>query len=67
MEEKRLTFEELMAKLDSIVKQLDAADCPLDEMVSLYTEGKETAARCASLLDEYEAKLVVLPESDGER
>ena len=47
MAEKKLTFEQAMARLEEIVAQLEAGDHPLAESLSLYEEGDETMRRHA--------------------
>ena len=42
MAEKKLTFEQAMARLEEIVAQLEAGDHPLAESLSLYEEGGKT-------------------------
>ena len=33
------TFEQMLARLDEIVRSLEKGDAPLEESLSLYTEG----------------------------
>ena len=35
------TFEQMLARLDEIVRSLEKGDAPLEESLSLYTEGAE--------------------------
>ena len=39
------TFEQMLARLDEIVRSLEKGDAPLEESLSLYTEGAELIAR----------------------
>ena len=41
--EKKLSFEEAMEQLDSIVERLEEGDVPLEEAISIYKEGMELA------------------------
>ena len=57
------TFEQMLARLDEIVRSLDA---PLEESLSLYTEGAELIRTCTKQLDEAEQTVVKLQKgADG--
>ncbi len=43
-------FEAKLARLEAIVKQLEAGDVPLDDAVKLFKEGKTLAVECETLL-----------------
>ncbi len=67
MAEKKLTFEQAMARLEEIVAQLEAGEQPLDQSLSLYEEGAKLMKQCAALLDKAEQKVTKLRvESTGE-
>ncbi|MGI5935473.1 MAG: exodeoxyribonuclease VII small subunit [Oscillospiraceae bacterium] len=67
MSEKALTFEEALARLDSIVRQLEKGDAPLDQALALFEEGTNLIGRCTKMLDEAEQKVVQLKKGpDGE-
>ena len=51
MAEKKLTFEQAMARLEEIVAQLEAGDHPLAESLSLYEEGAKLMKQCVAMLD----------------
>ena len=60
------TFEQSMARLDAIVRQLEKGDAPLDELMSLFEEGTALIRSCGKMLDEAEQKVVRLRKSgDG--
>ena len=40
------TFEQMLARLDEIVRSLEKGDAPLEESLSLYTEGAELIRTC---------------------
>jgi exodeoxyribonuclease VII small subunit len=43
-------FEQKLARLEAIVKQLEGGDVALDDAVKLFQEGKALAAQCEALL-----------------
>jgi exodeoxyribonuclease VII small subunit len=67
MSDKALSFEEALARLDSIVRQLEKGDAPLDQALALFEEGTNLIGRCTKMLDEAEQKVVQLKKGpDGE-
>ncbi len=56
MDEKN-TLESNMKKLDSIVKELENGDIPLEKAVELYSEGIRLSALCRKQLDESKIKI----------
>ena len=42
MAEKKVTFEQAMARLEEIVKQLEQGDAPLEDALALFEEGDQT-------------------------
>ena len=62
MAEKKLTFEQAMARLEEIVAQLEAGDHPLAESLSLYEEGAKLMKQCVTMLDKAEQKTGELKE-----
>ena len=66
MENKEMSFEQSMQRLDEIVKLLEKGDAPLDNLLSLFEEGTGLIRACGKQLDEAEQKVVRLPKSaDG--
>lgn len=66
MAQKKLTFEEAMARLEVIVTQLERGDAPLDEALALFEEGTALMKQCSTALDKAEQKVAkLLPASDG--
>ena len=43
-------FEQKLARLEAIVKQLEGGDVALDDAVKLFQEGKALTAQCETLL-----------------
>ena len=65
MEEKEmLTFEEAMARINEIVRNLEKGDAPLDKSLALFEEGAKLMKNCGKMLDEAEQKLVKLQKGE---
>lgn len=60
MAEKKMSFEESMARLDEIVRLLERGDAPLENALELFEEGTSLVTKCGKLLDNAEAKIVKL-------
>lgn len=60
MAQKKLSFEQSLARLDEIVRHLEKGDMPLSESLSLYEEGTALLTSCSKMLDEAEQKVVKL-------
>jgi exodeoxyribonuclease VII small subunit len=64
---KELRFEEALAGLERIVRDLEGGDLPLDDALSLFEEGVRLSRFCGAKLDEAEKKLEILMKgADGE-
>lgn len=66
--EKELTFEEELAKLESIVESLEGGDVPLAELVERYEAGMRHLKNCQEKLAGAELRIEQLRavSSDGE-
>ena len=53
----KLSFEESLRELETIVRRLEGADLSLDESLRLFERGQVLAARCGALLDAAELKV----------
>ena len=60
MAEKKLTFEQAMARLEEIVRLLERGDAPLEEALSLFEEGTTLRKKCSTMLDKAEQKVTKL-------
>jgi exodeoxyribonuclease VII small subunit len=64
------SFEEEYDRLEEVVERLDSGhvgeDLTLDEALELYEEGVELVRRCREHLNEAEATLETLEETDTE-
>ena len=63
--EKKLSFEEAMEQLDSIVERLEEGDVPLEEAISIYKEGMELSNLCHGKLKNVEEQLTQILTADG--
>lgn len=61
---KEMTFEEGMARLEQIVLNLEKGEVPLESSMELFTEGTKLSAYLQKKLDEAEAKVKKLTETD---
>ena len=57
-EQKNMTFEESLQRLEAIVRQMEQGNVSLQESLNLFEEGSKLASQCGSLLDEAELKVV---------
>lgn len=63
---KQPTFEEAMARLETIVAQLEKGDLPLEESLALFEEGAGLMKLCTKALDQAEQKVMkLLPGAGG--
>ena len=67
MAEKKLSFEESLARLGEVVRTLERGDSPLADSLKLFEEGAALVAACTRELDEAEQRIVKLRAgADGE-
>lgn len=64
-EEKELTFEESLEKLESIVKKLESGEVPLDNAIVEFTEAMKLAKTCDEKLKNAESAITKLVNKDG--
>ena len=66
MDEKNLSFEESLKRLEEIVAGLEKGDVSLGDSMALFTEGSALVKRCTAMLDEAEQQVVKLKKgADG--
>ncbi len=65
MNEKQLSFEEAMNKLEQIVDRLEEGDVPLEEAILIYKEGMELSKLCHDKLKNVEEQLTQIITEDG--
>lgn len=63
--EKALTFEEAMTKLEQIVDKLEEGDVPLEKAILFYKEGMELSKLCHDKLKSVEEQLTQIITEDG--
>lgn len=60
-------FEDQLAKLETIVQQMDAEDLPLEKLLSLYEEGVKLGANLNQMLNKAQQRIEILMNAqDGE-
>ncbi|MBQ4036944.1 MAG: exodeoxyribonuclease VII small subunit [Clostridia bacterium] len=65
-EKKNQSFEEMLHRLEEIVRGLDRVDTPLEEALALFEEGAALVKNCTRVLDEAQQKVALLTLSpDG--
>ena len=64
MNEKNLTFEQSMQRLEQIVRAMERGDVTLDESLKYFQEGTELVRTCAKLLDEAEMQIKMVTVGD---
>ncbi len=60
MNEKEMTFEVAIARLEEIVRALESGQAPLDKSLALFEEGVALVKLCNSRLDTAEQKVKIL-------
>ena len=61
-----MTFEQAMAALEAIVRQLESGDVDLEKSIAIYERGAELKAHCESRLREAEARIEqIVQKADG--
>ena len=64
--QKKVKFEEAMAKLDSVVSKIESGGLTLDESIAAFEEGVKLIKICNESLESAENKVRLLTEnSDG--
>ena len=62
--EKKLTFEEALGRLEEIVRSLENGGAKLEDSLSLFEEGVGLVKLCGKRLDEAEQKIALLVKND---
>lgn len=64
-EEKELSFEENLEKLEEIVKKLESGDIPLDDAIENFNEAMQLAKSCDEKLKNAEDSISKIVKEDG--
>ena len=64
--EKKLTYEQALARLEEIVALLERGEAPLEESLALFEEGAKLTKRCTAMLDQAEQKVAKLTQAGEE-
>jgi exodeoxyribonuclease VII small subunit len=59
-EDKPASFETGLEELESVVKQLESGDLPLEKALELFEKGVQLSEACRKQLEEAETKVEVL-------
>lgn len=54
------TFEKRIEQLESVVKQLESAELPLEKSLELFEQGMDLSAACRKELEAAESRVEVL-------
>lgn len=62
MAEKKMSFEEALARLEEIVGEMDSGKAELDKLLELFEEGTTLVRKCKKELDNAEKKIKLVTE-----
>lgn len=62
---KEQSFEEMLGRLEEIVRALDSVETPLDTSLALFEEGAKLVRLCTKKLDDAQQKVTVLTTGAG--
>lgn len=65
MKQENKSFEEMLRRLEEIVRALDSVETPLDTSLALFEEGATLVRLCTEKLDEAQQKVTVLTVGGG--
>lgn len=61
-------FEQAMARLETIVSELEKGDLSLDESLRIFEEGIKLSKTCLKMLDDAERKVeILIQDKDGKK
>lgn len=61
-------FEDALARLETIVSELERGELPLEESLKIFEEGIKLSKTCLKILDDAERKVEILvQEKDGKK
>ena len=56
----KMTYEEMVARLEEIVALLESGDLSLEESVRIYREALTLSEKCSALLDRFQGEITVV-------
>lgn len=62
----RITFEEALKKLETIVSKLEENTVTLEDSVNLYEEGMKLSKYCSEILDKAELRIEKVNEQSSQ-
>ena len=62
--EKKPTFEQALAQLETIVTEIESGQVPLEASIAKYEQGQSLIASCRTILDAAEKKIQHLARQD---
>ncbi|HXP83716.1 MAG TPA: exodeoxyribonuclease VII small subunit [Bryobacteraceae bacterium] len=65
-DEAPLTFEAGLDQLETIVKEMETAELPLDRALELFERGVKLSAACRKQLEDAETRVEILMKRAGE-
>jgi len=66
-EDKPLSFEQCLERLEAVVKEIEGGNLDLDTAIARFTEGMELVKKCRLLLSGAEQRICLLLEGEGEK
>lgn len=65
-DQKTMTFEEALGRLEELVNKLEDGNLPLEESLKLFAEGVKLTRYCSNHLEEAEKQIaVIMEDSEG--
>ena len=61
----RMSFEDAMKELETVVGKLEHGDATLDQSIALYERGSALKAHCAQKLKDAEEKVELIRAAEG--
>ena len=61
-QDKEISFEAAMARLEEIVRSLESGTAPLDESLSMFEEGVHLVSLCNGVLERAERRIRVIEQ-----
>ena len=63
-----LKFEDALARLETIVTELEKGDLPLNDSLKMFEEGIKLSKTCLRMLDDAERKVeIMVQDKDGKK